>query len=490
MKDVPRHSFGLALAVLFFLTAVRYAVLANEYYPLHGDEAQYWLWSKALDWGYYSKPPLLSWIIAATTSFLGDREFGVRFASPLLHFLTGLVIYRIGEKLYDRRIGFYSALTYGVLPAVGFSALIMSTDVPLLLCWAVGLYAYLRVQEAEARPHWWLVLGGAIGLGMLAKYAMLFFLGGLGLHLLLWRRDLLRSPRLWAGMAFALLVFAPNIWWNAQNQFATVSHTAANANLGGKLIHPGKLVEFLASQLGVFGPLLFPVLLAAILSGLLLPLIRRRLPDERIGLLAGFALPPLLVMITVSFLSRANANWAATAYVSASVLVTVWTLDRARWRWIIPASLVLHGALMGFGYSYHDLAKLAGVELTRKTDPALKVVMGSPALGKAVQQTLQQMPGAVLMTDERMLFALLSFYVRPPAEQVQWNPDGVIQNHFELTTRIEDHRDDEILYVSRHDAPDALTRFRDASRIGKISIPLAKDYAKVFYLYRVQGLKP
>ncbi len=489
MAPAPRHSFGLALALLFFVTAVRLAVLANEYYPLHGDEAQYWLWSKDLDWGYYSKPPLLTWIIAVSTGFLGDREFGVRFASPLLHFLTALVIYRIGEKLYDRRIGFYSALTYGLLPAVGFSALIMSTDVPLLLCWALGLYAYLEVQAAKPRPHWWLLLGAAIGFGMLAKYAMIFFLGGLGIHLLLWRRDLLRAVPFWAAMAVAGLIFAPNLWWNIQHQFATFTHTAANANLGGSLFHPHKLAEFLGGQLGVFGPLLFPVLIVGLATALLLPLMRRRRPEERAGLLAAFALPPLLVMTIVAFLSRANANWAATAYVSASVLVVALTLDRARWRWIIPASLAVHGLLMGVGYAYHDLAKLAGIELTRRTDPALKAVMGSPALGKAVGQALQQMPGAVLMTDERMIFALLAFYVRPPALQVQWNPDGRIQNHFELVTRVEDFRNDEILYVTRHATPDALARFRETSRIGKITIPLAKDYAKEFYLFRVQGLK-
>ena len=489
MKDAPRHSFGLALSLLFFLTAVRMVVLSGEYYPLHGDEAQYWLWSKDLDWGYYSKPPLLSWIIALTTAILGDREFGVRFASPFLHFATALVIYRIGEKLFEPRIGFYSALTYGLLPAVAFSSLIMSTDVPLLLCWAVALYAYLQVLEPKPQPRWWLVLGGAVGLGMLAKYAMLFFLGGMALHMILWRRDLWINRRLWAAAAFALLVFSPNIWWNAQHQFATISHTAANANLGGSLIHPEKLAEFIGGQFGVFGPLLFPVLAVAIAALLFRPILTRRLPDARLGLLAAFALPPLAVMLTVAFLSRANANWAATAYVSASVLVVALTLDRARWRWIIPASLALHGLLMGVGYAYHDLAKLAGVTLTRKTDPALKAVMGSPALGKAVRQTLQQMPGAVLMTDERMLFALLSFYVRPPALQVQWNPDGVIQNHFELTTRIEDFRRDTILYVTRHETPDALTRFETAEPVGRITIPLAKDYAKVFFLFRVQGLK-
>ena len=30
---------------------------------LHGDEAQYWAWSKDLDFGYFSKPPMIAWAI-------------------------------------------------------------------------------------------------------------------------------------------------------------------------------------------------------------------------------------------------------------------------------------------------------------------------------------------------------------------------------------------------------------------------------------------
>ena len=31
-----------------------------ELYP---DEAQYWLWSRTLDFGYFSKPPMVAWTI-------------------------------------------------------------------------------------------------------------------------------------------------------------------------------------------------------------------------------------------------------------------------------------------------------------------------------------------------------------------------------------------------------------------------------------------
>jgi 4-amino-4-deoxy-L-arabinose transferase-like glycosyltransferase len=53
---------------------------------LHGDEAQYWVWSKNLDWGYYSKPPFVALIISITTSVFGRSEFLLPYYTHLLHF--------------------------------------------------------------------------------------------------------------------------------------------------------------------------------------------------------------------------------------------------------------------------------------------------------------------------------------------------------------------------------------------------------------------
>ena len=43
----------------------------------------------------------------------------------------------------------------------------------------------------------------------------------------------------------------------SQHAFATVTHTAANAKLSSNFFHPGELLDFLVSQAGVIGPLLF-----------------------------------------------------------------------------------------------------------------------------------------------------------------------------------------------------------------------------------------
>ncbi|MBO0738304.1 MAG: glycosyltransferase family 39 protein, partial [Alphaproteobacteria bacterium] len=73
------------LAGVAALTVLRLLWLALQPADLFPDEAQYWFWSQQLALGYYSKPPLVAWLIALTTHLFGDGEFAVRFAAPLLH---------------------------------------------------------------------------------------------------------------------------------------------------------------------------------------------------------------------------------------------------------------------------------------------------------------------------------------------------------------------------------------------------------------------
>src|SRR5205085_10313839 len=112
----------------------------------------------------------------------------------------------------------------------------------------------------------------------------------------------------------------PNYVWNRAHDFASYRHTEANAALGRNLVHPDSLAEFLLSQLGVFGPVLFGALAAIALTA------RRSLAERRALLLATFALPTLGMMLIVAFLSRAHPNWSAPTYVSSAILVAAWLL--------------------------------------------------------------------------------------------------------------------------------------------------------------------
>jgi 4-amino-4-deoxy-L-arabinose transferase-like glycosyltransferase len=124
------------------------------------------------------------------------------------------------------------------------------------------------------------------------------------------RRGVLRDYRLWLGLALGLLMIVPNLAWNYANSFATFTHTAENANFGGRMFNPLKVLEFVGSQFGVFGPILFGAYLVIAWRAW-----KQRLPEPDRYLFAFSA--PILVVITLeAFVSRAHANWAAPAYVA------------------------------------------------------------------------------------------------------------------------------------------------------------------------------
>ena len=229
--EEAERSFRAAIFIAFALTVVRLLWIASGATDLYPDEAQYWLWSLTPDWGYYSKPPVVAWLIAATTHLAGnDNELSVRLAAPVLHFGTAIMIYQLAQRLYDARTAFWSSVVYATLPGVWVSAVIMSTDAPLLFCWSVTLYAFVRAREPQGERWWWMV-GIASGFGLLSKYAMAYWMISGLLFLSVYREERRYLPRFGAAMLLALLIYSPNFFWNWQHGFVSYHHTEANAGL-------------------------------------------------------------------------------------------------------------------------------------------------------------------------------------------------------------------------------------------------------------------
>src|SRR5581483_1203882 len=256
------------------------------------DAAQYWFWAKHLAFGYYSKPPLVAWLIALTTALFGDGEFAVRLAAPLLHAAAAALVYAIAARLYDRRVAMWAAAAYATLPGTSISAFIISTDAVLMPCWAAALYGFVRAREPGG-AGWWALVGIAFGLGLLAKYAMAYW-PICAVLALAWNRA---RPRDYAGLGAALLLgialYLPNLWWNWSHGFVSYLHVRDNAALGRSLFHPQSLAAFVAAQFGVFGPVFFAGLVA-------LAAAPRKLAEPRARLLACFAFPVLALLALVA----------------------------------------------------------------------------------------------------------------------------------------------------------------------------------------------
>lgn len=463
------------------ITGLRLVWLALQPADLFPDEAQYWVWAQQPALGYFSKPPLVAWLIALTTGLFGDSEFAVRLSAPLLHAGAAAFVYGIGARLYGERVGLWSALAYSSLPGVSVSAFVISTDAPLLLFWAAALYAFVRARD-EGGWEWWLAVGLAAGLGLLSKYAMAYWiLSALSFVLLFPHERRLLGPLL-AAIFLALVLYLPNLWWNWSNGFVSYLHTKDNAELSGPLFHPDAFVDFFVSQFGVFGPLFFLglILLFAVPGGL---------AEPRARLLATFVLPSLAMMIAVSLLSRAHANWAAPTYISATVLVVAWALRRG-WRRLVTLSIALHLAAAGLLFTGREALAAIGLDLPAQYDP-LRRVRGWRELGVAVGEALTAHPGLTLFADDREVLAALIYYVRPhPLGAVKWQVTGRIQDQWDLANGLEKHLGGSFLLVSEHELVDEMRpSFAAIDRLRSIVIPLGPGAERSYTLYIARDFK-
>lgn len=331
-EPAPRYWRNLVVFVCV-LTVWRIVAVFASPLDLYPDEAQYWVWSRSFDFGYFSKPPMVAWLIGLTTAFSNDEPF-VRLASSLMHAVAALALYGAGRRLYSPAAGALAAVIYALMPGVQLSSFVIATDAPLLAFLSLSILAYADLQNAEGRRALIAAggFGAALGLAFLSKYAAIFALAGLAIHLVAdpparrpWRPAAIGT----AVLAFALIA-APNAIWNATHGFETVAHTAGNAGWSeGQHFQVSDLADFVGAQFGVFGPVPFGVLALAMVLA-----VRRRLTRPDILLLA-FTLPPLIVVTAQAFIAGANANWAAAAYAPGSVLVAGLLLRWKARRWII-----------------------------------------------------------------------------------------------------------------------------------------------------------
>ena len=384
----------------------------------------------------------------------------------------------------------WAALVFATLPGVSLSSGIISTDVPLLLGWAIALWGFIVLLD-EAEDGWWpaIALGLGLGIGMNAKYAMVFFVVSAAVYFAVTpaARRLLGDVRWWGALGIGAALIAPNMAWNLANSFATFAHTADNAKWGGSLVNLGKGLEFVGAQLGVFGPVLFIALIATVVRAW-----REGLPEAD-RLLLSFTIPVLLVITAQAFASRAHANWAASAYVAGSVLVTAVLVRGAAERWL-RASMALHLvilAVLAIGTS------LAGrFTLPLAGDPFQRT-LGWAELGRATGRVLDtartaEKPFRALIADDRSLTAELLYYLRHDATPVlAWREPGRPRDHYEMSRPFKDPAQVPVLLVSTRGDVQRITRkFAKVEMLDERQIPAGLGATRLVRFIALSGYRP
>jgi 4-amino-4-deoxy-L-arabinose transferase-like glycosyltransferase len=323
-----------AVVIVGAITVLRLGLLAFDRTDLFVDESQYWLWGQDFAFGYYSKPPLIAWVIGCVTAVFGDDPFWVRMPGAVFHGATALILGALAAQMQGRHAAFWVAVAYVTLPFVAVGSLLISTDTIMAPFFATALYFHYRLVTGGGVVVA-LMCGAMAGLAFLAKYAAVYFLGGVVLAALIYPTMRI-APRHALAMLVAFgAVIAPNILWNLNHDLTTVSHTMDNV---GWLrsenplsqLDPARTAEFLASQFAVFGPIMaFALILATF----------RRGTDKT---LLPFILPALIIVSGQALLEKAYANWAVSAYFAGTVLAIALLMSHPR---LLRVSMLINGLI-------------------------------------------------------------------------------------------------------------------------------------------------
>lgn len=407
----------LAIAIIAGLLAVRIVLVIVSPLELYADEAQYWRWGESLEWGYYSKPPMIAWMIHASAGLLGDSEWAIRFFAPIFHAIASVFLFLLSRRMFGSLAGLFTTVTYHLMPGIILSSGVISTDGVLFPFWSLALYLFWRLRENDLGWGGTILLGLAIGVGFLSKYAMLYFAIGVALTSLFDKptRAAILSARGVVFIVTAAIVFAPHLIWNAANEFQTVSHTVDNANLGGDLFNLDHFPEFLGDQMGVFGPVCF----VALITGLIFLRPKPELADigdaahaqsAKERWLACFILPVITIIAIQAVLSRAHANWAATAYPAASVFIGGFLIRASGWRPAFWIGIGLQGLVGVLAITLALGPPSWSAALGRDND--LKRVRGWEDLSQQLAREVERLQPTAILVDEREVWHGLDYYLR------------------------------------------------------------------------------
>lgn len=469
------------------------------------DEAYYWTWAQDFAWGYYSKPPLVAWLIGLSTALFGSSVLGVKALAMALYGAQSWAVYLLGRSLFGQQPALMAALLWTFSFTSGLLGLVVSTDALLLLFWTLALWA---AWHALQQPLWryFAIFGAMLGLGVLSKYTMLAI--GIVVPWLmfeLYRRHRCIPQRYWLGGLLALSVMmallTPHILWNIQQGAPTLRHTIEITVVAE---NPGgwpTLLEFWASQWLMISPLPLAYLLyvAVTRKPAATPSASVALHPEKVWFLLVPAVGLLAVCSIQAFNAKAGMNWSAPAFVSLTLLFAAFAAERCKpgtplWRQPWIHALALNLVMVAAVVHAQDWARLLNRPLAAKADIFVRMRGWDTLYQQALPlaQTHRDLP--LLGIGRNALTHALYHWRGLGFTALAWNPQNLRDDQYMLTTHLPDHVGQDMLFIHFGPLPvEVASRFASAEPLGTFSTQVGPGRVNSLYLYRLhqfQGYAP
>ena len=379
----------LILLVVVTVLQARY----NATLPLSGDEAYYWVWSHILQLSYHDHPPAIALAIRATTAVLGDTVYGIRLVAALCVTGSLFFIWRLTSTVYGGEAPLWALGLGFILPMTQMGYVLATPDAPLVLFWAAGAAFGLDAVTGPGRWRDYLLAGVFAGLAMASKYTGVLLPISVFVFVVVRRRDLLKSPKLWTAVGVAALVFSPVVWWNYTHGFESFAFQYHHGTGTKFTILWKEFGQFLGGQILVLSPVVFGLLVLAL-----------RKPqswmsdDKRLYLVTLFAVPMALFLYKAMF-TKIQLNWAAPAYLTAIPLIAGYVADMRLIR--TGAVAIIVASIMALALKWPLMLGLTGnLNIQNR-------LFGAEQAAIAVMDA--RLPGDTIFADHLTRAALLQF---------------------------------------------------------------------------------
>ena len=414
---------------------------------LSGDEAHYWEWGRLgrLDYSYYSKGPLIAYVIAAgrllfaewSRVLVGSEMLAVRLPAVLLSLITGSGVYVLAVRtLRDRRLALAAVALLFTMPIITVGSKLTTIDAPLSACW---IWTLVLVERGlRGRSPWpWLAAGVLIAVGILAKYNMLFIFPAVLLLCAVQPelRSQFRRPGPYLASTIAACGLLPIVIWNARHGWVSFRHVAGQAGVSGApSINLAGPFEYVAGQAAVVNVFWLIGIVWACLTYWRGDALQRRSGARSWSLryLVVMTLTPWLVFLAFSPITKVQPNWPVVALLPGAILLAAWLAARQRLPTLggrrAARGFVAVGVAFGLAcvILMHNTQWLMPVfarltanappwELTpaAKFDPTARL-RGWSQLGQAVGEVLQDEALAqrnpFILTDDYQVASQVAFY--------------------------------------------------------------------------------
>ena len=311
----PAVLLGLSAAVALL------HIFTNNHYGFHRDELQFLSDARHLDWGFVAYPPLTPFIERIGLGLFGLNMTGLRLfsvvAQAILIFVSGLTVRELGG---GRPAQVTAALAVAFSPLPVFEATEFQYTSFEMLWWVLIAYFTVRLLKSED-PRWFAGIGAAIGLGLLTKYSIVFYIAGIFAGLIFTpARRYFATRWFWIGVAVALLIFLPNLLWLVHHDWISYHFLQ---HIHARDVGEGRADGFLKGQFFADANLAAtPIWITGLLGFLI---------NRRYRMLAFMYLAPLILF----WAGKGRFYYTAGAYpmliAMGAVLVERWLRVLPRW---------------------------------------------------------------------------------------------------------------------------------------------------------------